>query len=90
MNTGKNLHNSYYQRAFQYFRPHWKIIRDGFPLNIFGLLDLVGITTMLVLSAHDSLDTVDTISLFIVADHTFIESIHIAAGQAIQVNIEYG
>ena len=86
MNASENSQNTLCQSAMQCLRPHWKIIRDGFPLALFGFLDLVAITTMLVLSAHDSLDSLDIVSLFIAADHTFIEIVHTAAGQAIQVN----
>ena len=85
MSAGEKQESSQRANGLHYLKPHWKIIRDGFPLSVFDFLSLVPLTAMLVLSAHDSLDSLDIVSLFIATDTTFIEIVHTAAGHSFQV-----
>ena len=85
MNTGEKQQSLQCANGLHYLKPHWKIIRDGFPLSVFDILSLFPLTTMVLLSAHDSLDSLDIVSLFIAIDATFIEIVHNAAGLSFQV-----
>ena len=85
MNASEEQQRSQWARLRRYFKPHWKIIRDGFPLALYGFLTLVPILGMMALSGHDSLDDLDIVSLFIAADFTIIQTVHFASGLAFQV-----
>lgn len=52
---------------------------------MYGFLTLVPIIGMMTLGGHDSLEDLDTVSLFIAADFTIIQTIHFASGLAFQV-----
>lgn len=83
---GEKEERSLCANVLHYLKPHWKIVRDGTPLALYGLLDLVPLTAMLVLSGHDSLASLAVVSLFVSGDYTFIAIVHAAAGQAFQVS----
>ena len=87
MNTGEKQQSSQCANGLHYLKPHWKIIRDGFPLSVFDFLELIPVTAILMLSGHDSLDSLAIITLFLATDYTFIDIVHNAAGQAFQVII---
>lgn len=73
------------ENTLRCLKPLWRTVRDGVPLAVFCILELVPLTLMLVLSGHDSLDSLEVVSLYFATDYTFIEIVHHAAGQAFQV-----
>lgn len=86
MDTGDEEKRSQCVNALHYLKPHWKIVRDGLPLALCNVLELLPATAMIVFSGHDSLDSLDIIYLFIAAYLNFIDVVSASAGPAIQVN----
>ena len=83
MNALEEQQKSQCKRLRQYFKPHWKIIRDGFSLALYFFLTLVPLLGTMALC--NSLEDLVIVSLFIAVNLPIITAIHFASGLAFQV-----
>ena len=74
-------------RILRYFKPHWKIIRDGFPLALYSFLTTVPLISLPIFGGHESLGTLNVVALFLATDFTLMSNVNFACGFAFQVNI---
>ena len=70
----------------RYFKPHWKIIRNGFPLALYSFLAAVPTISLPLFGGHESLKSLDVIALFMATDTTMMRLVYFACGFAFQVN----
>ena len=78
--------NSLLMRILRYFKPHWKIVRDGFPIALFSFFINVPIISLPIFAAHKSLESINVIALFMATDITLMTVVYFACGFAFQVN----
>ena len=73
--------------VLRYFKPQWKIIRDGFPLALYSFLTSVPFISLQIFGGHESLKILNVVALFMATDFTLMNIVNFACGFALQVNI---
>lgn len=70
---------------FAYFKPHWNIISNGFPLALSFFLGNLPLISMSTFAAHETLQDINVIALFVATYFTLIENTTFSCGFAYQV-----